>query len=955
MILIENELLLRDAEIVKTTLYGTVDLINTSQSVNLKINNTLVSNKDFELNFGQNLYETLDIEIIPSILEGELKLSNLRYEIIYKTSNTAGLIGYAKNVSLDNVINKGKVIGDYNASGLISYVRGAININNSYNKGIITSNHNSAGLINTFDKSLESNINKSYNEGYLDSLSKSSLIGNIYTSGDILISNVISNSDEYIINSIIDTNVIVNDSYTTKEDNHIGSGFLDGLFNYALLEDIVNDTDIKDYLMYNEFISFNDLEINEDNVWLTTENGLPILFIDDSKDYLVSINASIYTWNNYSMELDYFNFSTNIMFNIEDIDILNPSKKICYYILDTEEALLIDDIKSITEWEEYNDIVKINDEGTYVIYVKATDYNDREYYLNTDYLVLDQSNEGTSLKLDNYVWSDFNTNPDTIFINDDKIIELEVGSDIVNAYYYVTNSKKTIKSLTSMSVNNWVDYVDGINLTSEGKYIVYVKIIDIQGKSLYLNTDLILYEGYNAENIYDVVNISKNSSIKINYAYNSDYLYKEIEEYGVVTNYLLPEGTYIELSDNINDRLYYLNIDSGDDLYGYENSCEEEDLTCIKQALYPFSLFKEVGSTSDKFIIPNYYNSGIAEEDFTITLYFDNTEISTDLIGFKTYLNALDINSNIIRHTLNSDIREYNILVSSDYKEELDLTTDFSQEEEIMYNSNSMTKINLDTKINHKMFNLNKVYDTRLFNKKIGFEISFIKNNELVDYEYLKNIQVKVDNNLYSPDKQGIFRIRLNNIFSDSLNELEIITLDDNNNLKEGLYYLKLSTFVSNDGLYGYKYLENAQLIPIRVIESDIKNTFIYDVSSQQTILNKNKLNEVITYKALLNTSVVNPNIRVSLYEKKELSAYNQEYRLINISNYITNSLELISNNVYYAAKYPVLYASPEYLFNQFDLEFIMDNLSYNSYKLKFDFYNDNIKIKTIERVFIVR
>lgn len=952
-ILIDNDLLLKDGDIVKTTLYGTMDLINTSQSVDLKINNESVLTKNFELNFNQNLYESLNLEIEPSLLEGELKLSNLRYEIIYKNTHTGGIVGYANNVVLENVINKGRIIGDYNSSGLISLVRGSFDIKRSYNKGFIHSNHNTAGLINTIDESLESNIYKSYNDGVLNSSLKSSLIGNVYNSDEINLYHVISNSEDHLINNIIDTDVVVSNSYTTKEEDHVNNGLLIGEFNYALLEDILTDEDIKDDLLYDEFINFNDIETNDENVWVYDEGILPILFIDDLKDSLVSINSSIYTWTNYSMELDYYNFSSNITFNIEDLDALNPSKKIYYYISDTEEALFLEDIKSIDTWTEYNDIVKIEEEGTYVIYVKTIDYNDNEYYSNTDFLVLDQSNEGTNLKLNNYVWGDYNNSPKTIYIHKNETIDLELGSDIVSAYYHVTESKKTIKALASMSVSSWDEYVDGINIEEEGKHIVYVKITDIDGKNLYLNTDYILYEGYNLNNVYNISNISNKSEIKLEFTYFSDYLYHEVEKHVLVTNYLLPVGTYIKLEDNINNKKYYYKVSTSDDLYGYNNSCDILDLECEKEAVYSFEDFKEVGSTKDYYEEDNYYKNNEVNEDFTITLHFNNATINDDIEDFRARLRVYDTNDDIMRYTLNKDVKLYNIITSNDYREEITITTDF--EEEIIYNSNSITNIELDTKIDYKLLNLMEVYDTRLFNKKLGMEVSFVKNNNIVDVKYLKNMQIKVDGKTYYPDKNGMFRIRLNNNVVNSINDLEIITLADNNNLSEGLYNLKLTLFASNDGLFGDKYIKEDILIPVRVLNNEIANTYIYSVSGDKNLITKELLQDTINYKISLNTSVVNPNIRVSLYEKKELSAYNQEYTLININNYVSNNLELIANNVYYAFKNPVLYESPFHLFNQLDLEFNTSNLDYNSYKLRFEFYNDNTKINTIEKVFIVR
>jgi hypothetical protein len=46
----------------------------------------------------------------------------------------------------------------------------------------------------------------------------------------------------------------------------------------------------------------------------------------------------------------------------------------------------------------------------------------------------------------------------------------------------------------------------------------------------------------------------------------------------------------------LTNKVYEYQITTSEDIYNYNNSCDPEDLECIKVATYPFTLFKEVGA-----------------------------------------------------------------------------------------------------------------------------------------------------------------------------------------------------------------------------------------------------------------------------------------------------------------------------------------------------------------------
>ena len=47
------------------------------------------------------------------------------------------------------------------------------------------------------------------------------------------------------------------------------------------------------------------------------------------------------------------------------------------------------ELNEITDWEKYENIVEINNEGIYTIYAKVISSNERVTYLNTDLIMFD--------------------------------------------------------------------------------------------------------------------------------------------------------------------------------------------------------------------------------------------------------------------------------------------------------------------------------------------------------------------------------------------------------------------------------------------------------------------------------------------------------------------------------------------------------------------------------------
>ena len=91
-------------------------------------------------------------------------------------------------------------------------------------------------------------------------------------------------------------------------------------------------------------------------------------------------------------------------------------------------------------------------------------------------------------------------------------------------------------------------------------------------------------------------------------------------------------------------------------------------------------------------------------------------------------------------------------------------------------------------------------------------------------------------------------------------------------------------------------------------------------------IIEKTEENKQILFKILQNGPFDNPSIRVSLYKKDQMTAYDQNYSLVDLKGYITDELNKCSDKIYYVTTEPIFYDGTEETYNNFELNLITDN-----------------------------
>lgn len=889
-----------DMQIVSSKIIGDY-IIDDSINAIVKINDVLLADNHFEIELSSN---DLNIETIADG-EGTLVFSNVKYEVIYKDSVVGGIVADADNVLIKNVINKGSISGNYLSGGLVGSATD-LNITNAYNNGIIKSIA-SGGIIGNIDGT--SNLVNVYNTYSSNSENFGSLI--------------FINSGTTNIENSFDTTSNIPVFLTTTELNVINSYII----NTTLTDDSFSLVD-KDFLKnkenlieyFSEFVSFEDLSINDNNVWVYEDDSLPLLYNDDINNKYIFLHVNVHTYDGYSPVLDTIRLEDNITFSIEDRSDTNNISKY-YYISDKQ--LTRSELSNINDWIEYSELVTINNEGYYVVYVKTVDENDAVSYVNSDLLLLDLNGSNVEIKLDDTSWDSLKDNLQTHYINDIANIEIYAEdelSGIKSIEFFVANNLLTLEEIEEIT---WNAYDDLIKIDQSGKYVIYAKVVDNAKHITIINTDYILYDGYVLDDITSGrdgntnLNITEYSNVVLNFKYSNNYDISKIGNHSIVTNVKLPNNTLITLRDINNNKVYEYSVD--------DNVLEQNGMYH-----YLFTNFNEKSIAS----LIYYSEKKVENEEYEVIISFNGIE--NDINNLLISLQLDD------RKTLSNTLMPVNIYKNSNAN--LILNTIYNGES-IIYNSDSTTTINIDSGIEYKLNGENIINDTIYDGKKQGIAIKFLNSeNELVDKDYLKNIIFKLDGENYYPDNDNIVRIP----FSENINvinkNLQIVTYSTSASLTEGDYNIEISNFVSYDGIHYDSLNDNVINIPVKIVNNSEYEIYYFDVliNDDNRIINKNSDSLEMNFKILKSTEIANPSVRVTLYKKELLTAYNQNYLVVDLQNYVTNSLTKYIDNVYLVN-------------NDFNLNLIIDNFENTGYRLVFDLYDGEKKINTVIKNLIVR
>ena len=849
---------------------------------------------------GYIVSDTFDLEVndVTNLLSD---YDALEYNVL------GGIAAYSDGSSFVNCVSKVNIFGGFLSGGIIGYGDDSSLVNSYYTGSIDSYSSNSIGVLKG-----NSVIDKIYNTGTING----GLIGYLIEA-DVDISNSFITTDNDLVLDVIDSVVDSTDNYYVYPDR--GDTIDSTLVDVSALKD-------KNFLSgYSEFVSFDDLDINPFNDWVFEDEMYPVLFIDDIIDSYSELHLNSFTWNSYSSNLDLININTNITFMIEDVDDIHITDKY-YYISNSHTPLSKSDLANVT-WVPYSDIVRITDEGFYVVYVKLVDNNDNISYINSDLLVLDITGSDIEISAFGNQWSGLNSGE--VFVDHSFNLSVSATDDLsgVKAIeYYLSNS-----IINDMNSVTWVNYNGPISVSNVGEYVLYVKVTDGCDFVTYSSTPVIVYDGYVISNFAPLGgsgnSITSNSSISFDVSYSNN---KSLSlTHYLVSSVLFPRNTSITMIDRINNNVYSYVVNSNE-RFGFDEN---------GYASYPLSLFKLKGKLASAY----YSDSSVSNESFSFIIDFSQTNISSNS-NVSIYLEGIN-NDVVLRSTLNKGL--FNISNDRTLRLSHTISTDYNSS--ITYNSDSQTDILINSYVSYDSY-----FDTSYFGKKIGLSIKVVDGTgNIIDSNSLKNMTFMVDDNVYLPDSDSIIRVNLDTNSSSS-NVLSVITHQGLSSLREGTYYIKIDPYSSYDGKFYDSVLSGSIMIPLIVSSGYSNYIYSFDVliDSDSRIIDKGDIAN-LSFNILAD-GLENPNIKVSMFEKDELTAYNQDYSLIDLALYTSDSLDRYIDSVYYVSRNAILYSTNNQ-YNVFNLNLDTSLLDKTSYKFVFDLYEGNVMVGSISKYIIVR
>lgn len=948
-----------DGYVERIKLSGEFETNNIESTNTITINGVVVENNSFEIDLTNNILSEIPVVATSTIEGNQINFSNLKYVVEYYDDITSGFVGIANNTSFNNIINKSDIYGNFVSSGIVGISNESLQIVQGYNTGNVNSLSIASGIIGSIkNNSNHTTITNVYNTGLISSTCSAGILGVVKdNTGLINITNVLNISQNYAVNNLMNSTINVVNSYSTNGLS-IYSGLLNGTFVQTNLEKLYEKQFMTD-ILYNEFISFTDLEENSSNVWVYDSGSLPILYIDDLNDPIATINISKYSWNNLSSELNLLSITKNITFSIENISSTKPVKEKYYYVTNNRIPLSQEQLNEISTWEPYENIVTIEKSGYYVIYAKIVNENNEISYINTDILVLNVSGFKSSITMDEIVWDEYKNDLKEIYTNKGININILAQDDLLginSVEYYISNKKLTIEELNN--VNTWQQYTNYVTINTPGKYVIYAKIMNGEYSIKYINTDYILYNGYketlslgSLNNLYDTNYITNKSLITLSFQGSFELEYKEGYTHNLISNILLPEGTKITLIDKNNNKVYRKEINNEVDLYGYNNSCDGVS-NCSKFSTYTFGIFESIGTKESK----NYdesinYNKLISNENYTIIIDFKDSNLVENYYDLSFYLAIKTNTGEYLYQTLNntiSNINVYSEVNSSEIVTSHDLTSNYDKQT-IYYNSNSRLDIKFLNNVTYSMINNKNIIDTTYENKKVGLLLKlYNEDNEEISKQFLDNMIFEVDGKEYFATKDNYIKINLGSALDTKEKTLTIKTKENSSGLANGIYYIKINKFISDDGYYYNSLYKDQISITVIVENQEIivpDHSFDVEMTTNSVILDKKEENHLASFNITYFGSLIEPNVRISLYKKNDLTAYNQNYTLVNLMEYSSDSLIQAEKNRYF-----VDLLNPTY-----NLNLIPSKFENNGYKYVFELYDGENKVSQIEKYFIVR
>lgn len=449
-------------------------------------------------------------------------------------------------------------------------------------------------------------------------------------------------------------------------------------------------------------------------------------------------------------------------------------------------------------------------------------------------------------------------------------------------------------------------------------------------------------------------NITTTSSISTYFSLYTEgaSVYKNGYHRALVSNYVLPENTKITMIDLSNSKTeYYSHVITADEV-----TRAATELATEGDIHYKLSIFELMGATNSGIYYDDasknqeYYNSTtkITDEEFIFIVDFEDTNITEDALNNSLLIEMLDGNEETMISVLG--IQHANMIYNLYANKEAVIKIDGTISSNKIYSGESVT-LDLTTEYTQsKLPTGATIYDTSYLEDKLGFKITLYNNRgEVVTGASLLGLTYVINGVAYSPNIDGTTRIKVSDKVGNVKTWIRVNT--GTSNLATGNYKLVVETFGSPDGIYYGLKSSASKTFDITIINEiyglDIntdEKMMIIDQKSGNTLNGDNRL----TYNIEYNSGLANPNIKVKFYRRNYDEVYDNNFTLVDLKDYITNSLTPTTRDKEY-----LVVNNPNEI-NNFTL-FLKDKLQIGTYKFEFILYDDDSQIGSIDKYIIIK
>ena len=445
-------------------------------------------------------------------------------------------------------------------------------------------------------------------------------------------------------------------------------------------------------------------------------------------------------------------------------------------------------------------------------------------------------------------------------------------------------------------------------------------------------------------------NITSNSSLSAyyslylgNYSTDEDYYYEADSATGMVGYYhclistcVLPAGTKITMVDRSASTVqYYYYIVTSDD----ETNGKKE---------FKFTEFTNMGSTNEKYDSDlSYYNKDldVVLEEYIFQVDFADITLANSLEKQKLTIEMRDTWDDTMKLNVNTD--QYPMMFNLYSDKEAIKGVDATANKTFIYMGDSF-KVDLTTEYIYQQVNAETVYDTTHFEDQLGVKVTVLEGSTPLTASELTGIYIEHGGKKYYARYDGSYRFKIADAVSNVATDMMFYT--ENGNLETATYTLKFETFGSIDGVY-FSSAIATDSVNMQIINTDYglsaeidDNSVLIDKTTGKTKNDNNELNFAIGYQA----EFTDPEIHISLYRRDYSSIYSSTYNLVDLTEYVTNTLTTTTvANEYLVTDNPQ--STQNFVLN------LKENIKSGTYKIVFSLYDGGNYIGNVEKMIIIK